>query len=52
MEKQAKLGTALPLAVNSDVGTKVAPSIVLVTFNIPYVVDGGSNDSYYGNSLF
>jgi len=36
------------LQLTSEIGGDVARSLVMVTYNIPYVIDGGSSDSYIG----
>jgi hypothetical protein len=40
--------TALPLVLPSDMATNICKSLVIVRFNIPYVIDGGYTDSYLG----
>jgi hypothetical protein len=43
-----KPASASAIQLTSDVGGDVARSLVMVTYHIPYVIDGGSSDSYIG----
>lgn len=39
--------TATPIGA-SGIASKVVPSLVMVNFTVPFVVDGGSNDTFIG----
>jgi len=51
VEKVLTTGSAMPISTNSDIASKVAPSLVHIKFNIPYVVDGGPTDNFVGCGL-
>ncbi len=43
-----KPASSIPLTIPNELGAEIMRSLVMVNFNVPYVIDGGFSDSYIG----